>query len=152
MSYSRFFYTFGILCLFGLWFARCEDVLTEVHGHSKDTDELGYLSKKLKDIYILNQLKQLKSIRNSLAKFLNDEELDEVNSEGFDLSDERDKKSVMLPRIGRSPVVFPRIGSEKKRAVFQPRVGRSYNLFESDENDDSFLNEEKRIAFKPRIG
>ncbi|RNA45103.1 hypothetical protein BpHYR1_021186 [Brachionus plicatilis] len=152
MSSSRLIYSFTILCLFGIWLVRCENVLSEVHGISKEQEDIGMLSKRLKDMYILNQLRQLKSIRNNLAKFLGDDELQELDSESFDFSDERDKKSVMLPRIGRSPIVFPRIGSEKKRAVFQPRVGRNFDLYESEENDDSFLNEEKRIAFKPRIG
>lgn len=151
MSQLKLFYSFGIFYLVGLWFVTCENVLSEVHSDLKEKEDLDFLSKKLKDMYIVDQLKQLKSIRNNLVRFLNDEEYEEMISEGLHFSDIKNKKSVILPRIGRSPIVFPRIGNIR-RAVFQPRVGRNYDTFESDENDDLFLNEEKRIAFKPRIG
>lgn len=151
MSRLRLTYSIGILYLFGLWLVKCENVLSEVHNDLKEKEDLDFFSKRLKDIYILDQLKQLKSIRNNLLKFLSDEEFDEIINEGLNFSDERNKKSVILPRIGRSPIVFPRIGNIK-RVVFQPRVGRNYDIYESEENDDLFLNEKKRTAFKPRIG
>lgn len=114
---------------------------------------------KQRNMHILNQIRQFQYLRNNLQKILNNEELDDLDldfdTEGmFDL---KEKKSVIFPRIGRSPVTYPRIGAQKKRAVFQPRVGRNYEIldnleakFENDSED--FLNEEKRVPYKPRIG
>ena len=79
---------------------------------------------------------------------------EELNSDSDDSSNEIDfeKKSILSPRIGtmkRAPVIYPRIGAERKRAsIYQPRVGRNFNNFDSDED----LNYEKRAVLRPRIG
>ena len=79
----------------------------------------------------------------------------------------REKKSVMLPRIGRrSPIVKPRMGS-LKRSIYNPRIGRT--LYEQEDSDESSLLslgdddganeysgeerfEDKRAIVNPRIG
>lgn len=137
----------GLVFLFGIILVSCEDVLGENEAKEHDLGQ-----KRLRDFYVLNQLRQIKNLRNNIAKVLTSEEADEIEASVYDLNEEREKKSVMLPRIGRSPIVYPRIGGEKKRAVFQPRVGRNYDWFDSGEEDNSVIVEQKRVPFKPRIG
>ncbi|CAF1129166.1 unnamed protein product, partial [Brachionus calyciflorus] len=149
MSSERIIFL-SLIFIVGVLSVMSEDVLSEVQNEHKDQEDLSLFSKKLRDLYILSQLRQIQTLRNNLAKILTNEELAELEDDNSELNDQRDKKSVMLPRIGRSPVVFPRIGAEKKRAVFQPRVGRNYDLYESSEENEPYV--EKRVAFKPRIG
>ena len=80
---------------------------------------------------------------------------EELNSDSDDSSNEADfeKKSILSPRIGtmkRAPVIYPRIGAERKRAsIYQPRVGRrNFDNLDSDED----MNYEKRAVLRPRIG
>ena len=104
---------------------------------------------------ILNQLRALADISYNLLKSIEKDEDSDSDDSDSDSDDEdslekkKNKKSVMLPRIGRrSPVVFPRIGVQKKSAIFQPRIGRN----SPSVDDDLFVDDKRAIVYQPRIG
>lgn len=102
-----------------------------------------------KNAFLMSQIKELVDVSYSLLKFA--KSIDNGNN------DLRSKKSVMLPRIGRSPVVFPRIGVQKKSAILKPRIGRGASFEDSETNSEFYAEEdvsaEKRgVEFQPRIG
>lgn len=47
----------------------------------------------------------------------------------------------------RSPIVFPRIGVQKKSAIFQPRIGR-----DSPSDSLDIIDEKRSVIYQPRIG
>ena len=85
-------------------------------------------------------------------KLLN--ELQNNNDEEWSSNDDEDNQ---LDVLKRSPIVFPRIGAEKKRAIIKPRIGRNFDLSKYDDSnlngfDDNFISEDKRAIYKPRVG
>lgn len=129
-----------------------------VHQSSPSSSDLESTNSKLKENAFMRAL---------VARYILRQLNDEYRLAGSKGQEDREKKSVMLPRIGRrSPIVKPRMGS-LKRSIYNPRIGR--RLYEQeDSNESSLLSlgdddganeynseerfEDKRAIVNPRIG
>ena len=134
---------------------------TNIEAKKKDL----ILQSSSSDLENANKLDENSYLKALVARLLVKQMSDEYRMADSD----REKKSVMLPRIGRrSPIVRPRMGSQK-RSIYNPRIGRT--IYEQDDSNESSLLslgddngadsnsderfgifEDKRAIVNPRIG
>ena len=120
--------------------------LVMCNGNQESSSEEANLAQSLKSKQ--EALRILKNVYRTFLQQRNNE--DQFNGEYSNENAAEDSMTEEYLLNKRSPIVFPRIGAEKKRAIFKPRIGRAYDmsqLFEESSNDV-----EKRAIIKPRIG